>query len=35
MHAPTEDELVKSIELMRELVKFMDEKGTKEVEETE
>lgn len=35
MQAPTEDELVKSIELMRELVKFMDEKGTKEVEETE
>ena len=35
MQAPTEDELVKSIELMRELVKFMDEKGNKEVEEIE
>jgi ABC-type lipoprotein export system ATPase subunit len=35
MQAPTEDELVKSIELMRELVKFMDEKGTKEVEQIE
>ena len=27
MQAPTEDELVKSIELMRELVKFMEENG--------
>ena len=35
MRPPTEDELVKSIELMRELVKFMDEKMTKEEEETE
>lgn len=35
IQAPTEDELVKSIELMRELVKFMDETGVKEVEETE
>lgn len=29
MQAPTEDELVKSIKLMRELVKFMDEKWKK------
>lgn len=35
MWPPTEEELVKSIELMRELVKFMDEKMTKEEEETE
>lgn len=33
--APTEDELVKSIELMRALVKYIEEKGLKEVEETE
>jgi len=35
IQAPTEDELVKSIELMRALVKYMEEKGLKEVEETE
>lgn len=35
IQAPSEDELVKSIELMRTLVKYMDEKGIKEVEETE
>ncbi len=34
MKAPTEEELVKSIKLMRELVKFMDEKLNREVEET-
>lgn len=34
IQAPSEDELVKSIELMRTLVKYMDEKGIKEVEET-
>ena len=33
--APTEEELVKSIELMRTLIKYMEEKGLKEVEETE
>ena len=33
--APTEDELVKSIELMRALIKYIEEKGLKEVEETE
>ena len=32
---PTEEELVKSIELMRTLVKYMKEKGIKEVEESE
>lgn len=32
---PTEDELVMSIELMRKLVKYMKEQGTKDVEETE
>lgn len=35
IQAPSEDELVRSIELMRTLVKYMDEKGIKEVEETE
>lgn len=33
--APTEEELVKSIKLMRTLIKYMEEKGLKEVEETE
>ena len=32
---PTEDELVMSIKLMRKLVKYMKEQGTKDVEETE
>ena len=35
IQAPSEDELIKSIELMRTLVKYMDDKGIKEVEETE
>lgn len=35
IQAPSEDELIKSIELMRALVKYMDDKGIKEVEETE
>ena len=35
IQAPTEKELVKSIELMRALIKYMEEKGLKEVEETE
>ncbi|MBQ9265725.1 MAG: AAA family ATPase [Bacilli bacterium] len=33
--APTEEELVKSIELMRALIKYMKEKGFKEAEETD
>ena len=32
---PTEDELVKSIELLRKLIKFMSDNGVKEVEETD
>lgn len=32
---PTEEELIKSIELMRTLVKYMQEQGIKEVEESE
>lgn len=35
IQAPTEDELVKSIELMRALIKYMEEKGLKEVKEIE
>ena len=33
--APKEEELIKSIELMRTLIKYMDEKDVKEVEEPE
>ncbi len=32
---PTEDEIIKSIELLRDLIEFMNQKGVKEIEETE
>ena len=32
---PTEEELIRSVELMRKLIKYMNEQGAKEVEESE